>query len=112
MPQGLCHCIFAIIQILLSKCYDAAIGGVEHNRQKIFDSSPSIFPAISSRIGTMATSFETLPIIDFQALENEATKLEALEKLKHALFNVGFLYLANTGLEASCPFHSRSDARL
>ncbi|RAO66510.1 uncharacterized protein BHQ10_002522 [Talaromyces amestolkiae] len=47
----------------------------------------------------MATSFETLPIIDFQALGIPATKSEALEKLKHALFNVGFLYLANTGLE-------------
>lgn len=51
----------------------------------------------------MATSFETLPIIDFQALGIPATKSEALEKLKHALFNVGFLYLANTGLEVIIP---------
>lgn len=54
----------------------------------------------------MASSFETLPIIDFQALENNATKPETLEKLKQALFNVGFLYLANTGLEASFPVRS------
>lgn len=60
----------------------------------------------------MATSFETLPIIDFQALGNESTKSEALEKLKHALFDVGFLYLANTGLEASSPSNSRSEVRL
>lgn len=49
----------------------------------------------------MATSFETLPIIDYKALGNEETKSEALDKLKHALFQVGFLYLVNTGLDVS-----------
>lgn len=47
----------------------------------------------------MTTSFRSLPIIDFKALKDEKTKDEALQKLKHALFDVGFLYLANTGLE-------------
>ncbi|EED21038.1 oxidoreductase, 2OG-Fe(II) oxygenase family, putative [Talaromyces stipitatus ATCC 10500] len=48
----------------------------------------------------MAVSFESLPIIDFQALQSDATKSEALADLKNALFHVGFLYLANTGLES------------
>ncbi|EXJ94689.1 hypothetical protein A1O1_03086 [Capronia coronata CBS 617.96] len=47
----------------------------------------------------MASSFRTLPIIDFQALQDEEQRSEALRDLKHALFSVGFLYLANTGLE-------------
>ncbi|EXJ89960.1 hypothetical protein A1O3_03027 [Capronia epimyces CBS 606.96] len=47
----------------------------------------------------MTTSFRSLPIIDFKALQDEQTKSEALQELKHALFSVGFLYLANTGLE-------------
>lgn len=47
----------------------------------------------------MTTNFQSLPIVDFKALQDEKTKPEALEKLKHALFSVGFLYLANTGLE-------------
>lgn len=47
----------------------------------------------------MASSFSTIPVIDFAGLSSPTQKAEALEQLKTALFEVGFLYLVNTGLE-------------
>jgi isopenicillin N synthase-like dioxygenase len=52
----------------------------------------------------MATSFQDLPIIDFSRLEKSETKAQALSELRGAIFDVGFLYLVNTGLEVyRCP---------
>ncbi|EXJ71066.1 uncharacterized protein A1O5_06059 [Cladophialophora psammophila CBS 110553] len=48
----------------------------------------------------MATSFSTIPIIDFTNLQSAETKPQALKQLQDALFKVGFLYLINTGLES------------
>ncbi|CAI6101455.1 hypothetical protein V2G26_014772 [Clonostachys chloroleuca] len=47
----------------------------------------------------MTTTFQSIPVIDFGRLQNEATKAQGLEELRDAIFNVGFLYLVNTGLE-------------
>jgi isopenicillin N synthase-like dioxygenase len=49
----------------------------------------------------MSTSFSSIPIIDFSRLQDNATKDEELAILRDAVFNIGFLYLAKTGLEVS-----------
>lgn len=49
----------------------------------------------------MSTTFSSIPIIDFKCLQSSQTKQRALKQLEDALFRVGFLYLINTGLEAS-----------
>lgn len=51
----------------------------------------------------MTTTFQSIPVIDFGRLQNEATKAQGLEELRDAIFNVGFLYLVNTGLEVKYP---------
>ncbi|OJJ33671.1 hypothetical protein ASPWEDRAFT_156880, partial [Aspergillus wentii DTO 134E9] len=48
----------------------------------------------------MADTFSSIPIIDFQRLQNADTKEETLAQLREAIFLVGFLYLTNHGLEA------------
>lgn len=47
----------------------------------------------------MAETFSSVPIIDFQKLQDPATRDAALTELRNAIFIVGFLYLTNTGLE-------------
>lgn len=47
----------------------------------------------------MTDTFSSIPIIDFQRLQNEDTKEETLAQLREAIFLVGFLYLTNHGLE-------------
>lgn len=47
-------------------------------------------------------SFSSIPIVDFQRLQDPNTKDEALGQLRDAIFGVGFLYLINHGLEVSC----------
>lgn len=54
----------------------------------------------------MATSFSTIPVIDFARLSSPTQKVETLQQLKTALFEVGFLYLVNTGLEVYQPLRS------
>ena len=44
------------------------------------------------------SAFDTLPIIDLCLAENPATKETCLEELRHALFNIGFMYIKNTGI--------------
>lgn len=44
-------------------------------------------------------SFSSIPIIDFQRLQDPRTKEETLAQLRDAIFIVGFLYLTNHGLE-------------
>lgn len=47
----------------------------------------------------MSETFTSIPFIDFGQLQDPATKPQALEKLRDAIFVVGFLYLTNHGLE-------------
>lgn len=44
-------------------------------------------------------SFSKVPVLDFSRFSNEGTKEEELSKLKEAIFEVGFLYLSNTGID-------------
>ncbi|RMJ26568.1 Oxidoreductase, 2OG-FeII oxygenase family [Aspergillus sp. HF37] len=44
-------------------------------------------------------SFSSIPVVDFQRLQDPRTKEETLAKLREAIFIVGFLYLTNHGLE-------------
>ncbi|EXJ71700.1 uncharacterized protein A1O5_05508 [Cladophialophora psammophila CBS 110553] len=48
----------------------------------------------------MSTSFTSIPLVNFGRLRDPATKKAELAILQDAVFNVGFLYLANTGLES------------
>jgi isopenicillin N synthase-like dioxygenase len=43
-------------------------------------------------------SFDTIPILDFSLAKGPATKFEFLNQLRHALLEVGFLYLKNVGI--------------
>ncbi|KAL3261824.1 hypothetical protein ABHI18_003370 [Aspergillus niger] len=46
------------------------------------------------------SDFTSVPIIDFQRLQDPETKAETLAQLRDAIFLVGFLYLTNHGLES------------
>jgi isopenicillin N synthase-like dioxygenase len=41
-------------------------------------------------------SFTTVPVLDLAKANDPATKSELLEQLRHALMEVGFLYISNT----------------
>jgi len=43
-------------------------------------------------------SFESIPILDLSLAKDPATKPQFLEELRHALLEVGFLYLKNVGI--------------
>lgn len=43
-------------------------------------------------------SFTSIPILDLKLARDPATKPEFLEQLRHALMEVGFLYLKNVGI--------------
>lgn len=43
-------------------------------------------------------SFTSIPILDLELARDPATKPEFLEQLRHALLEVGFLYLKNVGI--------------
>jgi len=43
----------------------------------------------------MAANFSSVPILDFSLISDSTTKLEFIAQLRHALINVGFLYLNN-----------------
>lgn len=47
----------------------------------------------------MPETFSSVPGIDYARLADPITKAEELNKLREAIFVVGFLYLTNTGLE-------------
>lgn len=49
----------------------------------------------------MPISFTSIPVVDFGRLCDLLTKMTKLEVLWAAAFDVGFLYLTNTGLEVS-----------
>ena len=44
-------------------------------------------------------AFNEIPILDLSEARSEETKPAFLEQLRHALFNVGFLYIKNTGID-------------
>jgi isopenicillin N synthase-like dioxygenase len=43
----------------------------------------------------MATNFTAVPVLDYGLLSTPATRPEFLQQLRHALVDVGFLYLRN-----------------
>jgi isopenicillin N synthase-like dioxygenase len=43
-------------------------------------------------------SFDTIPILDLSFAKDPSTKPQFLEDLRHALLEVGFLYLKNVGV--------------
>lgn len=43
-------------------------------------------------------SFDSIPILDLSLAKDPATKPEFLNQLRHALLEVGFLYLKNYGI--------------
>jgi isopenicillin N synthase-like dioxygenase len=43
-------------------------------------------------------AFTSIPILDLQLAKDEATKPEFLSQLRHALMEVGFIYLKNVGI--------------
>lgn len=43
-------------------------------------------------------SFTSIPILDLDLSRDPATKPEFLNQLRHALMEVGFLYLKNVGI--------------
>ena len=47
----------------------------------------------------MTGSFSSVPAVNYARLTSPETKSDELNKLREAIFVVGFLYLTNTGLE-------------
>lgn len=43
-------------------------------------------------------SFDSIPILDLSEAKDPSTKPKFLEQLRHALLEVGFLYLKNVGI--------------
>jgi isopenicillin N synthase-like dioxygenase len=46
-------------------------------------------------------SFTSIPVLDLSLAKNPETKPAFLAQLRHALMEVGFLYLQNVGIEES-----------
>jgi isopenicillin N synthase-like dioxygenase len=44
-------------------------------------------------------SFDTIPMLDLDKVNNPDTRPELLQDLRHALLEVGFLYIKNTNIE-------------
>jgi isopenicillin N synthase-like dioxygenase len=51
----------------------------------------------SSTTSNMTTPFDfsAIPVLDYSLLHSPATRAKFLEQVRHALINVGFLYLVN-----------------
>lgn len=43
----------------------------------------------------MAANFSSVPVLDFALVSGDATRSDFIAQLRHALINVGFLYLKN-----------------
>lgn len=50
------------------------------------------------QVVTKTMSFTSIPILDLAQAKDPATKPEFLTQLRHALMEVGFLYLKNVGI--------------
>lgn len=70
---------------------------LHQSRKKEFKGSERIWCCGDSRI--MTGSFSSVPAVNYARLTNPETKSDELNKLREAIFVVGFLYLTNTGLE-------------
>jgi isopenicillin N synthase-like dioxygenase len=46
-------------------------------------------------------SFDSIPILDLSLSRDPKTKPAFLDSLRHALLEVGFLYISNVGIEQS-----------
>jgi len=46
----------------------------------------------------MSSSFQSVPVLDYSLSLSSDTKPDFLEQLQHALLEVGFLYIKNTGI--------------
>lgn len=47
----------------------------------------------------MPDSFSSVPRVNYSRLHNPTTRQKELDRLREAIFVVGFLYLTDTGLE-------------
>ena len=47
----------------------------------------------------MATSFESIPVLDLSLADDPATKPAFLADLRHAIIDIGFLYIKNFGID-------------
>lgn len=47
----------------------------------------------------MSSSFQSVPLLDYSYSLSDTTKPEFLKQLRHALLEVGFLYIKNTGID-------------
>lgn len=47
----------------------------------------------------MATSFDTIPVLDLSLADNPETKSQFLSELRHAIIDIGFLYIKNFGID-------------
>lgn len=52
--------------------------------------------------------FNDIPILDLSWADDMEKKALLLEKLRNVLFNVGFLYIANTGVPQVLPDRDRA----
>lgn len=46
----------------------------------------------------MSSSFQSIPVLDYSLSLSSETKPAFLKQLRHALLEVGFLYIKNTGI--------------
>jgi len=53
---------------------------------------------LDARFTTAAMSFTSIPILDLSLAQDSATKPTFLAELRHALLEVGFLYVKNVGI--------------
>ncbi len=64
-------------------------------------SAPKTLPTARTvpPVDTLPTmSFDSIPVLDLSLADSPATKSALLDSLRHALLEVGFLYIKNTGL--------------
>jgi len=47
----------------------------------------------------MATSFDTIPVLDLSLADNPEAKSQFLSELRHAIIDIGFLYIKNFGID-------------
>src|SRR5271156_6946646 len=52
----------------------------------------------TSSLKMTAEDFDNIPILDLSQAEDPIKKPLLLKRLRHILFNVGFLYISNTGV--------------
>lgn len=52
----------------------------------------------SPKVVVLKMSFDSIPLLDLSLAKDPSTKPQFLEDLRHALLEVGFLYLKNVGI--------------